>query len=139
MENYSSRIIAEVFVVWVEQEGTFSHRLGTISSLFILPNLWKSRCSLFLSPFLFPEDNFKNLNIFTLRYSIIHRLWTVNYSPPRLVHTSKHSDHYISPNEVFGDIMVLAARPPPPPVDPDDVNTLSRKVFNGSLSNVIYG
>ena len=32
----------------------------------------------------------------------------------------------ISPNEVFGDIMVLAA-PPPPPVDPDDVNTLKSK------------
>ena len=41
----------------------------------------------------------------------------------------------ISPNEVFGDIMVLASpprprqlrpRPPPrPPVDPDDVNTLT--------------
>ena len=33
----------------------------------------------------------------------------------------------ISPNEVFGDIMVLASpprpRPPRPPVDPDDVNT----------------
>ena len=47
----------------------------------------------------------------------------------------------ISPNEVFGDIMVLAAPPPPPPppppVDPDDVNTLSQKVFNGSLSNFI--
>ena len=30
----------------------------------------------------------------------------------------------ISPNEVFGDIMVLASPPPrpPPPVDPDDVN-----------------
>ena len=28
----------------------------------------------------------------------------------------------ISSNEVFGDIMVLAA--PPPPVDPDDVNTI---------------
>ena len=35
----------------------------------------------------------------------------------------------ISPNEVFGDIMVLASpprpRPPRPPVDPDDVNTLT--------------
>ena len=31
----------------------------------------------------------------------------------------------ISPNEVFGDIMVLAS-PPRPPVDPDDVNTLTR-------------
>ena len=30
----------------------------------------------------------------------------------------------ISPNEVFGDIMVLASRPP---VEPDDVNTLTRK------------
>ena len=30
----------------------------------------------------------------------------------------------ISPNEVFGDIMVLAL-PPRPPVDPDDVNTLT--------------
>ena len=30
----------------------------------------------------------------------------------------------ISPNEVFGDIMVLA--PSRPPVDPDDVSTLTR-------------
>ena len=37
--------------------------------------------------------------------------------------------------EVFGDIMVLAS--PPPPVDPDDVNTLTRKIFNLSLSNFI--
>ena len=42
----------------------------------------------------------------------------------------------ISPNEVFGDIMVLAS---PLPVDPDDVNTLTRKIFNLSLSNFIYG
>ena len=34
----------------------------------------------------------------------------------------------ISPNEVFGDIMVLASPPPPPPVDPDDVNTLTRRI-----------
>ena len=33
----------------------------------------------------------------------------------------------ISPNEVFSDIMVLAS--PRPPVDPDDVNTLSSKYF----------
>ena len=39
----------------------------------------------------------------------------------------------ISPNEVSGDIMVLAS-PPSPPVDPDDVNALTRKIFNGSLS-----
>ena len=31
----------------------------------------------------------------------------------------------IAPNEVFGDIMVLAS-PPRPPVDPDDANTLTR-------------
>ena len=31
----------------------------------------------------------------------------------------------ISPNKVFGDIMVLASPPPRPPVDPDDVNTLN--------------
>ena len=45
----------------------------------------------------------------------------------------------ISPNEVFGDIMVLASpprpRPPRPPVDPDDVNTLTRQILNLSLSN----
>ena len=40
----------------------------------------------------------------------------------------------ISPNEVFGDIMVLAS---PPPVDPDDVNALTRKILNGSLSKFI--
>ena len=33
----------------------------------------------------------------------------------------------ISPNEVFGDIMVLASPPHLPPVDPDDVNTQTRK------------
>ena len=45
-------------------------------------------------------------------------------------------DHMIiSPNEVFGDIMVLAS--PRPPVDPDDVNALARKIFNVSLSNFI--
>ena len=42
----------------------------------------------------------------------------------------------ISPNEVFGDIMVSASpHPPPPLIDPDDVNT--RKIFNLSLSNFI--
>ena len=46
----------------------------------------------------------------------------------------------ISPNEVFGDIMVLASLlPRPPPLDPDDVNTITRKIFNLSLSNFIYG
>ena len=51
----------------------------------------------------------------------------------------------ISPNEVFGDIMVLASpprprphpRPPSPRVDPSDVNTLTRTIFNPSLSNII--
>ena len=45
----------------------------------------------------------------------------------------------ISLNEVFGDIMVLASPPRPPPVDPDDVNTLTHKIFNLSLSNFICG
>ena len=40
----------------------------------------------------------------------------------------------ISPNEVFGDIMVLASRPP---LDPEDVNTLAQQIFNLSLSNFI--
>ena len=44
----------------------------------------------------------------------------------------------ISPNEVFGDIMVLASPPPRPPVDPDDVNALIQKIFNGSLSKFIH-
>ena len=44
----------------------------------------------------------------------------------------------ISPNEVFGDIMVLASPPRPClPVDPDDVNALTRQIFNGSLSKFI--
>ena len=33
---------------------------------------------------------------------------------------------------MFGDIMVLAS-PPRPPVDPDDVNTLTRQIFNLTL------
>ena len=49
----------------------------------------------------------------------------------------------ISPNEVFGDIMVLASPPPCPPprpsVDPDYVNTLTRNIINLSLSNCICG
>ena len=44
----------------------------------------------------------------------------------------------ISPNEVFGDIMVLASPLPPPPVDHDDVNTPIKKIFNLSLSNFIW-
>ena len=39
---------------------------------------------------------------------------------------------------MFGDIMVLTSpQRPRPPVDPDDVNTLTRKIFNLSLSNCI--
>ena len=56
-----------------------------------------------------------------------------------------HSQHdvdvhllFISPNEVFCDIMVLAS-PPRPPVDPDNVNTLTKKIYNLSLSNFISG
>ena len=43
----------------------------------------------------------------------------------------------ISLNEVFGDIMVLASPRLRLPVDPDDVNSLTRKIFNGSLLNYI--
>ena len=39
----------------------------------------------------------------------------------------------ISSNGVFGDIMVLAS----PPIDHDDVNTLTKKIYNGSLSSFI--
>ena len=60
--------------------------------------------------------------------SIIEYIYDSIYEPPFLI--------IISPNEVFGDIMVLAS-PPRPPVDPDDVNTLTRKIFNGSLSKFI--
>ena len=42
----------------------------------------------------------------------------------------------ISPNEVVGDIMVLAS-PPRLPVDPDDVNTLSRRFHVSANANVI--
>ena len=45
-------------------------------------------------------------------------------------------DLIISPNEVFGNIMVLASlqRPPPPPVDPDDVN--ARKILEKYLTDL---
>ena len=54
--------------------------------------------------------------------------------PPSIIYI----DIIISPNAVFGDIMVSASPPRPPSrVDPDDVNTLTRKIFSGSLSNFI--
>ena len=60
-----------------------------------------------------------------------------------ILHVSQYSEDYpssftiiISSNEVFGHIMVLAS-PPRPPVDPDDVNALTRKIFNESLSKFI--
>ena len=40
--------------------------------------------------------------------------------------SKQYCDVINSPNEVFGDIMVLAS-PLRPPVDPDDVNTLNSK------------
>ena len=45
----------------------------------------------------------------------------------------------ISPNEVFGDIMVLASPLHCPPVDPDNVNTVTQKIFNLCLSNFKRG
>ena len=56
------------------------------------------------------------------------------------VHLKSAVPIIISPNEVFCDIMVLALpRPPPPhpPIDPDNVSTLTEKIFNGSLSNCL--
>ena len=43
----------------------------------------------------------------------------------------------ISPNEVFGDIMVLSS-PRPPPVDPDDVNTLTQNKYSTYLFQILY-
>ena len=45
----------------------------------------------------------------------------------------------ISPNEVLGDIMILASMPPPPPPpcppeDPDNINALTQKIFYRYLS-----
>ena len=40
---------------------------------------------------------------------------------------------YIFRQKCSGDIMVLASPHPPPPVDPDDVNTITRKIFHPSL------
>ena len=50
-----------------------------------------------------------------------------------------HSLYYVISPNVFGDIMVLASPPPSPrlPVDTDDVNAITRKILNGSLSNFI--
>ena len=48
--------------------------------------------------------------------------------PSTIGQSNQFSDTLIiSPNEVFGDIMVLAS---PPPVDPDDVNALRRKILS---------
>ena len=53
------------------------------------------------------------------------------------IHTTKMCCLYIiSPNEVFGDIMVLAS-PSCPPLDPDDVNNLTRTNIQ-SISFKLY-
>ena len=93
------------------------------------------------------------LCLYKILWCVINLLCDRNYSVcitiDYCVHVYKESSSVcfiISPNEVFGDIMVLASPPPPPrppprppPVDPDDVNTLTRKIFNLSLSNFIWG
>ena len=51
----------------------------------------------------------------------------------------------VSPNSRYRElyhrtkcsVILWLVRPPRPPVDPDDVNTLTRKIFNISLSNFI--
>ena len=49
------------------------------------------------------------------------------FSPENYASFAQSWTVIISPNEVFGDIMVLASPPPRPPVDPDDVNALNSK------------
>ena len=66
------------------------------------------------------------------RYDFLWARWVILSN----VRTDLELDLIISPNEVFGDIMVLAS-PPRPPIDPDDVNALTQKIFNGSLSKFI--
>ena len=43
----------------------------------------------------------------------------------------------ISPNEMFGDIMLLASRSPRPPIDTDDVNTQVEK-YSTDLFQILY-
>ena len=55
---------------------------------------------------------------------------TFSFCPVRYVHDVMGvCCIVISLNEVFGDIMVLASPPPHPrpPVDPDDINALTKK------------
>ena len=66
------------------------------------------------------------------RYDFLWARWVILSN----VRTDLELDLIISPNEVFDDIMVLAS-PPRPPIDPDDVNALTQKIFNGSLSKFI--
>ena len=55
------------------------------------------------------------------------RLFSCPYQCAYQIRKQSDIEVFISPNEVFSDIMVLASPPPrpPPPVDPDDVNTLN--------------
>ena len=69
----------------------------------------------------------------------VHKIYPSAYIKVHIIYPSAYIKVHkiyliISPNEVFGDIMVLAS---PSPVDPDDVNALTRKIFNGSLSKFI--
>ena len=59
----------------------------------------------------------ENCNIF------VHAKFTFIISPNEVFGDIMVS---ISPNEVFGDIMVLAS---PPPVDPNDMNTLTQQIL----------
>ena len=46
----------------------------------------------------------------------------------------------ISPNDVFGDIMILASQPSPrpPPVDPDDVSSPKLEKYSIYLFQILY-
>ena len=90
-------------------------------------------------------DEAKKFNFLTQNDHVMHKLrhqflhlGYANQNKPMDICSGQVSWLIISPNEVFGDIMVLAS-PPRPPVDPDNVNALTRKIFNGSLSKSIWG
>ena len=70
-------------------------------------------------------------NKFSIFFDIVGLL---SYSSNIVEMLLKHIKYIIiSPNEVFGDIMVLASPPPRPLVDPDVVYALTQKLFNGQF------
>ena len=98
--------------------------------------VWYSEFNVFVYLSLLQPDDVSNIAIEKIN-ALLESFMGINDTELCKYIVYLDSNHIIiSPNEVFGDIMVLASPPHlPPPVDPDDVNTLTWKVFNGSLSN----